>query len=103
MKDIKNFILESSQDLDDLEEMTQDLSEWWDNDFCNDEPDSKAEYIKDMKNIANGETIDVIWDIAKSYLVDDREYSERKVNRLQKDLIHVLQQWAKDEIKDPRW
>ena len=28
MKDIKNFIYESSQD--DLEDMTNDLSEWWD-------------------------------------------------------------------------
>ena len=68
MKDIKKFILESSQD--DLEDMTNDLSEWWDTHCTEDGYDSRHAFMDDMKAMADEEN-DSLVDDAFNYLEDE--------------------------------
>ena len=96
MKDIKDFIKESSQD--DLEEMTQDLMDWWDEHCKEDGYDSRSEFIKDMKAMSKKQNDPLVQD-AFSYLTDQCEWNEKDVDKFKDNLTNTLAQWAKDELK----
>jgi hypothetical protein len=95
MKDIKNFILESSQD--DLEDMTNDLSEWWDEHCVEDGYNSRHEFMDDMKAMADKEN-DPLVDDAFDYLENECEWDRKDIEHWEDDLIEVLSQWAKDQL-----
>lgn len=95
MKDIKNFILESSQN--DLEDMTNDLSEWWDTHCTEDGYDSRHEFMDDMKAMADEEN-DPLVDDAFNYLEDECGWDRKDIERWEEDLIAVLVQWASDQL-----
>ena len=95
MKDIKNFIYESSQD--DLEDMTSDLSEWWDTHCTEDGYDSRYAFMDDMKAMADEEN-DSLVDDAFNYLEDECGWDRKDIEHWEEDLIAVLVQWASDQL-----
>lgn len=97
MKDIKNFIWESSQD--DLELMTQDLFDWWDEHCTEDGYSSHSEFTKDMRAMAKKQN-DMLVDDAFDYLTNECEWDEKDVERWEDDLVRVLAQMAKDTLKN---
>ena len=96
MKDIKNFIMESSNN---LELMTQDLADWWEYNGMEDCYDSHSEFIKDMRAMAKKQN-DKLVDDAFDYLTNECEWDEKDVERWEDDLVHVLAQLAQDELDD---
>jgi len=97
MKDIRLFIKESSQD--DLEEMTQDLADWWDEHYKEDFYDSRSEFIKDMKAMAKKQNDQLVKD-AFDYLTDECEWNKKTINQFKNNIVYVLAQWAKDELDE---
>lgn len=97
MKDIKDFILESSQD--DLEDMANDLSYWWDDHCSEDGYDSRSEFIKDMKAMSKKKN-DMLVDDAFNYLENECEWDRKDIERWEDNLIGVLAQWAQDELDE---
>lgn len=95
MKDIKNFIYESSQD--DVELMTQDLFDWWDEHCTVDGYSSHSEFTKDMRAMAKKQN-DKLVDDAFDYLTNECEWDEKDVERWEDDLVHVLAQMAQDAL-----
>ena len=96
MKDIKNFIMESSNN---LELMTQDLADWWEYNGMEDCYDSHSEFIKDMRAMAKKQN-DKLVDDAFDYLTNECEWDEKDVERWEDDLVHVLAQLAQDELDE---
>ena len=97
MKDIKNFIKEASQD--DLEDMTQDLSYWWDENAKSDFYDSRSEFIKDMKAMTKKQNDQLVQD-AFDYLTDECEWDKKVVSQFKNNIINVLVQWANDILEE---
>ena len=97
MKDIKNFIKEASQD--DLEDMTQDLSYWWDENVKSDFYDSHSEFIKDMKAMTKKQNDKLVQD-AFDYLTDECEWDKKVVAQFKNNIINVLVQWANDTLEE---
>lgn len=95
MKDIKKFILESSQD--DLEDMTNDLTKWWYTHCTEDGYDSRHAFMDDMKAMADEEN-DLLVDDAFYYLEDECGWDRKDIEHWEKDLIAVLVQLASDEL-----
>ena len=96
MKDLKKFILESSSDLED---MTNDLSEWWDEHINADGYESNKEFREEMEAMTN-EVNDPLVDMALDALVNDYDWSEHEVEKQREDLIIVMKQWAEDELEN---
>lgn len=94
MKDIKNFIWESSNN---LELMTQDLFDWWDEHCTVDGYSSHSEFTKDMRAMAKKQN-DKLVDDAFDYLTNECEWDEKDVERWEDDLVHVLAQMAQDAL-----
>ena len=97
MKDIKNFIWESSKD--DLELMTQDLFDWWDEHCTEDGYNSHSEFKKDMRAMAKKQN-DMLVDDAFDYLTNECDWDEKDVERWEDDLVHVLAQLAQDALDE---
>ena len=96
MKNINNFIMERNNDLED---MTQDLAEWWDEHINADGYENNSEYRKNMEAMIDGKN-DQLVDMALDALVNDYDWSEHEVEKNRKDFIIVLKQWAKDNLDD---
>ena len=96
MKDLKNFILESSSDLED---MTNDLSEWWDEHVNSDSYENNKVFREEMKAMTNEEN-DPLVDMALDTLVNEYDWSEHEVEKQREDLIIVMKQWAEDALED---
>lgn len=96
MKDLKKFILENSSDLED---MTQDLSEWWDEYINADGYDNNKAFRQDMEAMTD-EANDSLVDMALDALVNDYDWSEHEVEKQREDLIIVMKQWAEDELEN---
>lgn len=96
MKDIKNFIMESSNN---LELMTQDLADWWEYNGMEDCYDSHSEFIKDMKALAKKQN-DILVNNALLYLMDECEWDENDVDKCKEDIVNWLAQLAQIELDD---
>ena len=96
MKDIKNFIWESSNN---VELMTQDLADWWENNGMEDCYDSRSEFIKDMKALAKKQN-DTLVNDALLYLMDECEWDMDDVDKCKDDLIDWLAQVAQQELDE---
>lgn len=97
MKDIKNFIKESSNNLEEL--LTQDLSEWWEYNGMEDCYDSRSEFIKDMKSLVKKQN-DILVNDAILYLMDDCEWDENDVDKCKEDIVNMLAKMAQDELDE---
>ena len=95
MKDIKKFILESSQD--NLEDMTNDLTKWWYTHCTEDGYDSRHAFMDDMKAMADEEN-DLLVDDAFYYLEDECGWDRKDIEHWEEDLIAVLVQLASDQL-----
>jgi len=99
MKDIKNFILESSQDT--LEDMTNDLSEWWDSVAIHPDNYKNVQEFKDVMKEAANKKGKRLLRMALAALEDEYEYDPKKeINPHVDDIEQVISQWAKDELDE---
>lgn len=96
MKDITNFIMESSNN---LELMIGDLADWWEYHGMEDCYDSRSEFIKDMKSLAKKQN-DILVNDAMGYLMDECEWDENDVNKCKEDLVNALSKMAQDELDE---
>ncbi len=96
MKDIKNFIWESSNN---LELMTQDLVDWWEYNCTEDCYDSHSEFVKDMKALAKKQN-DILVNNALLYLMDECEWDMNDVDKCKDDLVNWLAQVAQKELDE---
>lgn len=96
MKDITKFILESYQQ--DLEDMTDELADWWDSHCIEDGYDSIRAFRQDMEAMAD-ESNDQLVDDAFDYL-EARDYDRKKIEKCRDDLVAVLVQWANDTLEE---
>lgn len=93
MKNITNFILESKEDLED---MTIDLSTWWDEHVSDDGYDNHQDFMNDMKAMAD-EANDPLVDAAFDYLLS-KGWKQHEIDHYEKQLIDVLVGWASDQL-----
>ena len=95
MKNLKDFITESNTD---LEEMIDDLSEWWGDHINSNGYENNREFRKDMEAMAKGLN-DPLVDSAFYALSGEYGWSEHEVDKNADDLIEVLTQWAQDKLE----
>ena len=91
MKDIKNFILESNEH---LEEITADMRSWWDKNYKSDN------YDKDDIIAMYHKKNDMIVDDVFNYLEKTCKWSRSDLNKYEYNLIEALAQWAKEAVKE---
>lgn len=96
MKDIKTF-LESAQD--DLEDMTQDLLDWLDQNVTEDGYNNRREYREDLETFLDDQN-DAFIDDALDYLVDGAGWNDKDIDRHYEALIAVMKRWAKDALDE---
>ena len=105
MKDIKNFLKESIQvneGTNKAEEITKDLSTWWDEHITPDGYDSYGQYVKDLKLFIKDQN-DFIADDAYSYLVNKCKYNMKDVDDCWDNLMATMKQWAREALGQSRY